>query len=1038
MGPVGSFIAAIFVGAGTGASAAYIFAVNVARLGLLALSAKVFTPKVDLTSTAVQKGLTVRDPIAPQAYIYGEDLISGPVIFTNVGGTDNLDLYMTVAMTGHEIDSVQGYRLDDEDITPAQLSGAQDGNVIGGKYNGVASVELRLGTLTQTAPTKLTSAFSTLFGSNHTGRGWSHMTWEFNLVEGQEDVFSNGPPQNLRALIRGRKVYDPRLDDTNGGTGPHRLSDPTTWEWSSNNALCLADFIRDDKFGMREDDERIDWPLVIAAANICDQTVTVPGGTQTRYTCNVTFLSTERRESVRDELINSMLGRLVFSQGKWKMWAGAALTSDVTLTEANLRGKINMEAQKPSLQRKNRCRGKFVDASRNYTANSYPEIRSPTFEAEDGGEVKELVADFSSTNNTFEAQRKGILSLRKEREQRTIVFEGNHSCFRVQPGSVVTLDVGEWGFSGEKFFVTEWRYSDDGIDLTMISETDSLWNDPVEAEYTTRSPTGILVFGETGVPAVTNGSVVAKANGNLCAWTDPPRGTFDQIEIWASRGINDRSLATLVGISPGQEFFHATAGLTDEWFYWYRARKGALVSAYHPDLTTTTITTSNLSDGRPAINYDPDFDFSTGLGGENYWIGKIFGDASSGTFNSSGGVGNSAYVALVAATTTGQNPFALIGSTRRFRTNATTLEIVIRYRTSSAANLDHFTVSLRPYDTETGGVAGSPIVWPNAVGGATIPGTNNTWQTIRIPFQIPDSAAARFFDIDFGIGPDGGAIDVDSVFVYASVRPFDEQAVIGNVDASGNDVKLAGLVPEATTALSNALLAGNGEWRSRTLARRDSRYDFDPGTAMVDPGSGQIRYNSGSTAAITRIAIHEVSDEGSTMFGILVRMDLGTLITAEYVGNFNVVQVFEVINTPIDRGSWWEIPVRVIESGTLPSANNNITVTFDLSHLPRGGRPNIQNGNYTITQNDLDGIVQKDSGGAGETWTIPSNASQGWQLGSMFMGVNRGGGNLTLALTSDTLRNVLTGATGSQTIPDDKSFVAWKVASTEWHVSISP
>ncbi len=590
---IATFIKAIFIGASAGASTAYIFAVNVARLGLLALSAKLTAPKLDLSEAAIAKSLTIRDPLAPQRFGYGEDQVSGPIIFSNVAGSENRDLYIVIAMLGHEIDSVTKYRIDDLDIPLSDLSGAEDGTVDSGDLAGVAEVVIRKGTTTQAAISNLTSVFSGLFGANHTGRGWTYMMWKFSLVEGSEDRFKT-QPQNIRAVMKMRKVYDPRLDSTNGGSGSHRLADDTTWEWSDNPAICLADYIRDDKFGMREEDDRIDWPKVITSADVCDEQVLIPPAASpsnfhNRYTCNATFSANETRGTVRDELLGAMLGRMVFSQGLWRMWAGEAITPDVTLTEANLAGAVTLEASTASDNRYNRVRGKFIDASRNYTAAPYPEARSSTFVTADGGEVREQVADFTSTNNEFEAQRKAIITLKQSRNQRIVVLQGNYSCFRIQPGTTVLLDIAEYGFSGEKFFVSEWKLSTNGIELTLVEEDDTVWSDPVISAYSTRSATGAITFGETGVPAATAFSGTSQAGGFLLQWTNPPESTFDAIEVWAS-DTNVRGNADLIATVRGSEYLDQVSDNRVRW-YWIRVRNSfGQVSDFTPNLTTSTIT----------------------------------------------------------------------------------------------------------------------------------------------------------------------------------------------------------------------------------------------------------------------------------------------------------------------------------------------------------------------------------------------------------------------------------------------------------------
>ena len=605
MGPalayIGTFIKAVFVGvaAGTTVSAGYILAINIARVGLLALAAKLTAPKLDLSHTAVTKSLTIRDPIAPQSFVYGEDMLSGPIIFANVAGDENRDLYLLIALTGHEIDSVTKYRIDDEDVALSDLSNAEDGDVTGGKFDGVARVTLRKGTSSQTSITDLTSTFSDLFNAAHTGRGWSHMLWKFSLIEGSEDVFKT-QPGNIRAVVRGYgDIYDPRLDTGGAGDDPGNASFQA---WTDNPALCLAHFMTNQKFGVREETDRIDWAMVETAADVCDELVAIPtAATQKRYTCNVTFKSNESRGSVRDELLGSMMGRMVFSQGLWKMWAGEAVTADVTLTEANLAGGIQLQASTPSRERYNRVRGKFVDASRDYTAATYVEQRSSTFETEDGSEVREIVADFTSTNNDFEAQRKAIITLKQSRNQRIVVFQGNYSCFRIQPGATIDLTIDEYGFAGEKFFVTEWKLATDGIELTLVEEVDSAWADPDEGDYSVRSATGTLVFGDTGVPPPTAFSGASQDGGFLLQWTNPPANTFAVIEVWASDD-NVRGNANIVATVTGNEYLDQISNTRTRW-YWIRARNSfGENSTFEPDLTTTTVTGSATGAGSDGLS----------------------------------------------------------------------------------------------------------------------------------------------------------------------------------------------------------------------------------------------------------------------------------------------------------------------------------------------------------------------------------------------------------------------------------------------------
>ena len=101
------------------------------------------------------------------------------------------------------------------------------------------------------------------------------------------------------ARIQGRKVYDPRRDPTHpdySGSGSQALGNPATWEYSTNPALCLADFITSTAYGMAWD---IDWASVADVADECD---TVVSGGGKRRTLNLYIDKPSAPEDVLDTL----------------------------------------------------------------------------------------------------------------------------------------------------------------------------------------------------------------------------------------------------------------------------------------------------------------------------------------------------------------------------------------------------------------------------------------------------------------------------------------------------------------------------------------------------------------------------------------------------------------------------------------------------------------------------------------------------------------------------------------------------------------
>jgi hypothetical protein len=98
-----------------------------------------------------------------------------------------------------------------------------------------------------------------------------------------------------------------------------------------------------------------------------------------------------------------------------------------------------------------------------------------------------------------------------------------------------------------------------------------------------------------------------------------------------------------------------------------------------------------------------------------------------------------------------------------------------------------------------------------------------------------------------------------------------------------------------------------------------------------------------------------------------------------------------------------------------------------------GAPQNIQNGTYTTVMSDAGKHIYHTSGSA-HTWTIDSNANVAYPIGTIIAFANEnGGGVVTLAITSDTLR--WGSSTGSRSLAANGTATALKVASTTWRLT---
>ena len=157
---------------------------------------------------------TVRSTVEAQKVIYGETLVSGPVAFIGVAGQKNRDLYHAVVLAGHEVNAITDVHFDNKVITEAQInSGASGGgNVTAGTFGPkggqtICKINKKLGGAGQTADADLSATFASV-GSNHKGTGLAYIVTKWSLIDKSQETWDQYAPQNIKAVVQGRKVYD--------------------------------------------------------------------------------------------------------------------------------------------------------------------------------------------------------------------------------------------------------------------------------------------------------------------------------------------------------------------------------------------------------------------------------------------------------------------------------------------------------------------------------------------------------------------------------------------------------------------------------------------------------------------------------------------------------------------------------------------------------------------------------------------------------------------------------------------------------------
>ena len=366
-----SFVGAkVAVAMNIAASAQATMAIGSAVIAGSALVAKkamsLFEVKMSVPDTDRSRQSTVKSASEPQKIIYGEALVSGPISFIGLGGVDNKDLYQTIVLAGHEVNAITDVYFDDFVITNTQIN---SGNTAGGAVNAgafqtknnvdIVTINKYRGTNPQAADSMFVGQFGN-YTINHRGDGIAYLAMKWVLNGDSAKTWDKYAPGNVKALVQGKKVYDPRLEVTAGGDAGDSPSNSSYIAYSDNPALCAIDYLMDQNVGLSVPSSKIDWSAVITAANGCDATVTVPGGTEKTFTCNGVVFATDTHQKNINKILSSMNGSLVYSNGKYVLRAGIYANPTVSLNEDDLIGSITVKTSIDRSERVNTIKGLFL------------------------------------------------------------------------------------------------------------------------------------------------------------------------------------------------------------------------------------------------------------------------------------------------------------------------------------------------------------------------------------------------------------------------------------------------------------------------------------------------------------------------------------------------------------------------------------------------------------------------------------------------------------------------------------------------------
>lgn len=510
----------------TGATSVNAIVANVVGTAALMVGSNLLTPKARFGKVKERdslniRGINSRGATDSRSYIYGQVRVGGTVVYMETTGTDNEFLHMVLVHCDHEVEELGDVYVNDVKVDFDSASEGSLRNAQGTRYRNSLYIADHLGGPSQTVDSTLDAASSiwgNLLTSTDALSGMAYTYIRMELKTGEDNAFPNGIPTFTR-VVKGRKVYDPRLDSTQtgiGGSGSHRADDSTTWEWSNNWALCVADYITSDfgygRFGNSW--SNINIAELAASADNCDETVnevfaswsngetvsegwrrsvdvyllranndgttgsTIPdhtgwsvgdtvndgtvvwtvelaslSQTTTRYKLDGIVEADEDPLEVVKEMKGAAAGFIEYIGGSWVITSGRYQAPTITLTESDFAGPITGTSKDDRTRAINGVRGVIANQDDAYNVIDVPPISSAAYVTEDNGVESFRDLKLLYTTSTSAAQRLFKIELLRARQSLAFRSTFTASAFRLKAGDTFSLDFDRYGWSGKVFQV---------------------------------------------------------------------------------------------------------------------------------------------------------------------------------------------------------------------------------------------------------------------------------------------------------------------------------------------------------------------------------------------------------------------------------------------------------------------------------------------------------------------------------------------------------------------------------------------------------
>lgn len=469
---------------------------------------------------------------------------------TTTATPTNEYLYVALVLCEGEVQDITDILIDDIPATDPKYSGLININVYKGSDNQTNTVDdLGADDILRTSSEDWTA--------DHRLRGVAYLGMRFKW---DEEAFSGIP--EVTALVTGKKVYDPRT---------------ATTAWSDNPALCIRDYLTNTRYGKGIPTSAIDDVAIAAAANDCDESVTLydGGGSGKLFTCNAVLDTSKSLFDNLNTLLLGCRGFLPYSQGQYRLKIDGSRSSEFTFTNNEIIDGIVITGESKD-EKLNRVSVKFPNPDANWQPDTaiWPPAGSTeetTFLAEDGGVLLQEDIDLDTITNYYQARDLARVLVLRSRNAITCSIKTTSEALQLEIADVISITHSTPGWVNKPFQVTQMQLNEDGtVSLNLLEYDSTIYTWESGAEQTAYPDTNLpdpftvgVVSNITVTETTTLGSDGTVIPTGLIEWDTSYDKLVNQYEIqYKLTSEADTEFKSIFTSVPKYEFYNAEVGIS--------------------------------------------------------------------------------------------------------------------------------------------------------------------------------------------------------------------------------------------------------------------------------------------------------------------------------------------------------------------------------------------------------------------------------------------------------------------------------------------